>query len=130
MDFHLTGNLPLFERLFAGRMLLSDLVEEEITEAEIHLQGAEIISLTTDEEWQFLGELRRSKPALGSGELGALTVARILKAVLLSNDKQARQAAEEFGIGVNGSIGALEYGAETCALSGPEAVKILEDMIR
>jgi len=130
VDFHLTNNLALLESLFAGRMLLSDFVEQEVAEAGIRLQGAEVISLANPEEWQFFEELQRNRPILGSGELGALTVASFKGAILLSNDKQARQAAEEAGIPVHGSMGVLEFGVDADAVSGREAVTILEDMIR
>jgi len=130
VDFHLTGSLAFFEGVFAGRMLMSDFVEEELGKSQIRMHGAEIAPLTKDEEWAFFAELRKRKPGLGSGELGAITVAKFHNASLLTNDRQARQAADDLEISVSGAIGILEYGVETGKLSGPAAVKILEDMIR
>ncbi|MDA2912544.1 hypothetical protein MYX77_01040 [Acidobacteriia bacterium AH_259_A11_L15] len=129
-DFHLTGSLELLLDLFAGRMLISDFVEKELAEADIQLPQAEIAPLTSAEEWQFLGDIRGNKPGLGSGELGALTVAQSHAATLLTNDRQARQTAEELQIAVSGAIGVLEYAVEIERISGGEAVRILEDMIR
>jgi predicted nucleic acid-binding protein len=130
VDFHLTGNLPFFEDAFAGRMLMSDFVEDELGESQIRVLGAEIVPLTKDEEWTFFAELRRRKRGLGAGELGAITVAKFNSASLLTNDRQARQTADEVGVSVSGAIGVLEYGVEVGKLSGPAAVKILEEMIR
>jgi len=129
VDFHLTGNLSFFEDAFAGRMLISDFVEEELGESDIRVLGAEIVPLTKDEEWNFLAELRNRKRGLGLGELGAITVAKFHDASLLTNDQQARQTADDVGVSVSGAIGVLEYGVAVGKLSGQAAVKILEDMI-
>lgn len=59
-----------------------------------------------------------------------MTVARIRKATLLSNDQQARQTAQELGIAVSDTVAVLEHGVETGRLGGAEAVHILEEMIR
>jgi predicted nucleic acid-binding protein len=99
VDFHLTGNLPFFENAFAGRMLMSDFVEDELGESQIRVLGAEIIPLTKDEEWNFFAQLRKRKRGLGAGELGGITVAKFDNASLLTNDRQARQTADEVGIG-------------------------------
>jgi len=130
IDFHLTSSLPLFEELFAGRMLMSDLVEEELTTSDMKVLGAEVVMLTQDAEWEFFGEVKRKKPGLGYGELGAITVARFRRACLLTNDRQARQTADEMGIPVSGAIGILEYAAEANKLSAQDAVKLLEEMVR
>ena len=130
VDFHLTGNLSLLETLFHGRMLISDLVGKELSDASIRITSAETIVLSADEEWKFFKELREGKPGLGSGELGAITVAHFRRATLLTNDRQARLAGEQMGLGVAGAIGVLERGVEMGNLSGKDAVKILEDMIR
>lgn len=130
VDFHLTGSLSFFEDAFTGRMLMSDFVEAELGESKIHVAGAEIVSLTKDEEWEFFAELRKRRRGLGAGELGAITVARFHNASLLTNDRQARQTADDIGLSVSGAIGVLEYGVEAGKLTGTAAVKILEDMIR
>ena len=93
VDFYLTGNLPFFEGVFAGRMLMSDFVEEELGESQIRVLGSEIVTLTKDEEWAFFAELRKRRRGLGLGELGAITVAKFQNASLLTNDIQARQSA-------------------------------------
>ena len=74
--------------------------------------------------------MRRRKPRLGLGELSALTVAHFKNAILVTNDRQARQAAEEFNLPVHGGLGVLEHAAEAARLSGQEAVTILEGMIQ
>ena len=48
----------------------------------------------------------------------------------MSNDKQARSAAEEEGIPISGAIGVLEYAVEMESIQPNTAVAILEDMIR
>ena len=65
VDFYLTGNLPFFEGVFAGRRLMSDFVEEELGESQIRVLGSEIVTLTKDEEWAFFAELRKRRPGLG-----------------------------------------------------------------
>lgn len=130
VDFHLAGRLALFEELFSGRLLISDFVEQELMEADIRLTAAQTVALSSTAEWDFFGNVRRRKPGLGLGELGALTVAHFENAILLTNDRQARQAAEEFNLPVHGGLGVLEYAAEIARLSGQEAVTILEQMIQ
>ena len=71
-----------------------------------------------------------SRDSSGPAELGAITVAKFQNASLLTNDRQARQSADDFGIPVSGAIGVLEYGVETGELLGTDAVRILEEMVR
>ena len=129
VDFYLVGSLALLEELFSGRLVMSDFVRQELIDANLQLKGVETIALSSDAEWDFLGKLRRDKPGLGLGELGALTVARFHDAILVTNDKQARQAAVDFDISVHGGLGVLEYAVEVGRLSGVEAVEVLEEMI-
>jgi predicted nucleic acid-binding protein len=130
VDFHLTGNLALLEGLFGGRMLVSNFVSKELADADIQVHSAEEVVLSADDEWDFFHDLRRRKQALGPGELGAITVAKFHHATLLSNDKQARSAAEEEGVPVSGAIGVLECAVETEGIRPTMAVAILEAMIR
>jgi predicted nucleic acid-binding protein len=130
VDFHLTGNLTLLEGLFAGRMLVSNFVTNELANANIEVHSAEEVVLSADDEWDFFHDLRKRKQALGPGELGALTVAKFRHATLLSNDKQARSAADEEGIPMSGAIGVLECAVEVESIQPTAAVAILEDMIR
>jgi len=130
VDFYLTGNLLLLEGLFAGRMLVSDFVTNELADAKIQLNSADLVVLSADDEWDFFHDLRKRKQALGPGELGAITVAKFRHTTLLSNDKQARSAAEEEGIPISGAIGVLECAVETESIQPTAAVAILEDMIR
>ena len=130
VDFYLTGNLLLLEGLFAGRMLVSDFVTNELADAKIQVNSAELVVLSADDEWDFFHDLRKRKQALGPGELGAITVAKFRHATLLSNDKQARSAAEEEGIPISGAIGVLECAVEMESIQPNAAVAILEDMIR
>jgi len=109
---------------------MSDFVEQELLEADIQLTTAQTVAISSTEEWDFFGDLRRGKPGLGLGELGALTVARFQNAIFLTNDRQARQAAEEFNVPVHGGLGVLEYATEAGRLSGKDAVAVLEEMIR
>ena len=73
--------------------------------------------------------MRKTKPGLGVGELGALTVAQFRQATLLTNDKLACQMAENLGIPYSGGIGVLEFAVQTGRLSGKEAIQILDGMI-
>jgi predicted nucleic acid-binding protein len=130
LDLYLTGRLGLLVDLFAGRMLVSDFVLSELTQAAIELPGAQAISLGTDEEWQFFEQVRRRHPGMGVGEVGAITVARFRQATLITNDMQARQTAEDLELPVSGSIGVLECGVELAVISGQEAVNLLQAMIR
>lgn len=130
VDFYLIGNLLLLERLFAGRMLVSNFVMNELSDSNIQVNSAEVVVLSADDEWDFLNDLRKRKQALGPGELGAITVAKFRHATLLSNDRQARLAAEEEGIPISGAIGVLECAVEMESIQPKDAVTILEDMIR
>jgi predicted nucleic acid-binding protein len=130
VDFHLSGNLTLLEGLFGGRMLVSNFVTKELADADIRVHSAEEVVLSADDEWDFFHDLRKRKQALGPGELGALTVAKFRHATLLSNDKQARSAAEEEGVPVSGAIGVLECAVEIESIQPTAAVAILEAMIR
>ena len=109
-------------------MLLSDFVEAELLEAAIHFEGVEVVKLETDQEWNFYARVRKTKPGLGVGELGALTVAQFRQATLLTNDKLACQMAENLGIPYSGGIGVLEFAVQTGRLSGKEAIQILDDI--
>ena len=103
VDFYLASEIALLEELFRGRLLMSDFVELELLEADIRLAAAQTAAFSLTEEWNFFADLRRRKPGLGLGELGALTVARFHNAILVTNDRQARSAAEEFEIPVPGA---------------------------
>ena len=119
VDFHLAGRLALFGELFSGRLLISDLVVRELTEANIQLSGAQTVTLSTSAEWDFLGNVRRRRPGLGIGEVSAITVACFRGATLLTNDRQARESAEEFKLPVCGVLDVLEYATATARLSAP-----------
>ena len=129
VDFSLTNNVDLFRELFGGRILLSDFVESELAAADMELPGVDVVRIERDDEWTFFLGLRKTKPGLGSGELGALTVARFRSAILLTNDKPARQAAEALGIVYSGGLGVLEFAFEIGRISGEDAVHILDQMV-
>lgn len=129
LDFSATDRLDLLLDVFAGRMLLSDFVEAELAPTGIKLSDLELVRLDSDEQWSFFNDLRKAKPGLGAGELGALTIARFWNAILLTNDKPARQMAETVAVAYSGGIGVLECCCETRKLSGQEAVALLDNMI-
>jgi hypothetical protein len=84
VDFHLSNSIAVLTELFVGRVLLSDFVDQELAAASISLPGAEIVAISSEEDWNFLDEIRRKRPGLGLGELGAITVARSRGATLLA----------------------------------------------
>lgn len=129
VDFHIAGALTLLEDLFSGRLLISDFVKKELVDATLQLNGSEIITLSTDEEWEFFRKLKQAKPGLGLGELGALCVARFQGAILITNDRQARLAAEESSVLVHGGLGVLEYALEVGRLPGVKVLEVLGEMI-
>ena len=65
VDFYLAGKLALLEELFAGRLLMSDFVNQELIEANLQLTGVRTIALSSTEEWDFFRNLRHRKPGLG-----------------------------------------------------------------
>lgn len=130
VDFYMTGSTAVLQNLFDGRMLMSDFVEEELRKASIHFHGATVVGLATDEEWGFFARLHTTDPGLGTGELGALTVAWSRQATLLTNDKKARQMADTEGVPVGGAIAVLEFGVEIGELLAADAVGLLEAMVR
>jgi predicted nucleic acid-binding protein len=129
VDFVKTARISLLDSLFAGRALLSDFVAQELADAQIEWKQAQVVPLTTEPELQLFDDIRRNNRALGSGEVGAITIAKLRKAGLITNDRQARRAAAELNIPVSGSLGILNYGVEVHQISGEEAVGILTEMI-
>lgn len=129
VDFVKTATLPILDSLFRGRALVSDFVANELAAAEIHWPGAQVVSLNTEAELQLFEDIRRNNPPLGAGEVGAIAICRLRGARLISNDRQARRAAEELGISVSGSLAVLRHAVESDLISGEEAVRILAEMI-
>ncbi len=129
VDFVKTGSVPLLERLFEGRALVSDFVVNELAAASLEWKMAEVVKLANESELQLFEDIRKNNPALGAGEIGAITVARLRSAGLISNDRQARRAAGELGIPVSGSLAILRYAVEITVISGEEAVQRLSEMI-
>jgi predicted nucleic acid-binding protein len=129
VDFVKTATLPLLDRLFERRALVSDFVVNELAAASIEWKSANVVTLTSEEELQLFEDIRKNNPPLGAGEVGAITVARLRNAGLISNDRQARRAAGELGISVSGSLAILRYAVESAVISGEEAVRILSEMI-
>jgi predicted nucleic acid-binding protein len=129
VDFAKTTNLPLLDQLFDGRALVSDFVVDELAAASIEWKLAKVVTLANESELQLFEYIRKNNPPLGSGEVGAIVVARIHKAGLISNDRQARRAASELGIPVSGSLAILRYAADRSVVSGEDAVRILSEMI-
>jgi predicted nucleic acid-binding protein len=129
VDFSRTTNLALLDQLFIGRALMSDFVVNELAAAHIEWKQAETIRLIPESELQLFADVRTNNPPLGVGEVGAITVARLYNAGLITNDRQARRAASELGIPVFGSLAILSYAAQAGTISGEEAVGILSEMI-
>lgn len=129
VDFVKTVTLPLLNRLFENRALVSDFVVNELGAAQIEWKQARVIVLETEAELQMFQDVRRNNPPLGSGEVGAISVAKVRQAGLITNDKQARRAAGELGIPVSGSLAILRYAVEKDLLTGEEAVRVLSEMI-
>ena len=129
VDFVKTATVPLLDTLFAGRALLSDFVVRELADAEIEWKQPQVVPLTTESELQMFEDIRRNNPPLGAGEVGAIAVARLRGAGLITNDRQARRAAAELNIPVSGSLGILTYGVRKGELSGENAMHILTEMI-
>jgi predicted nucleic acid-binding protein len=129
VDFVKTATLPLLDRLFQGRALISDFVVNELAAARIDWKHAEVVVLRDESELQLFENIRRNNPPLGAGEVGAITVARLRGAGLITNDRQARHAAGELRIPVSGSLAILRYAVEIAIISGEEAVRILTEMI-
>jgi predicted nucleic acid-binding protein len=129
VDFVKTANLPLLDRLFERRALMSDFVVNELAAASIEWKGAQVVVLAEESGLQLFEDIRRNNPPLGAGEVGAITVARLRGAGLITNDRQARRAAGELGIPVSGSLAILRYAVDSTIISGEEAVLILSEMI-
>ncbi len=129
VDFVKTATLPLLDRLFQGRALISDFVVNELAAASIDWKHAEVVVLRDESELQLFENIRRNNPPLGAGEVGAITVARLRGTGLITNDRQARHAAGELRIPVSGSLAILQYAVEIASISGEEAVRILTEMI-
>jgi predicted nucleic acid-binding protein len=129
VDFVKTASLPLLDRLFDRRALISDFVVNELAAASIEWKQGEAVVLRDESELQLFENIRRNNPPLGAGEVGAITVAKLRGAGLITNDRQARRAAGELGIPVSGSLAVLRYAVEITIISGEEAVRILSEMI-
>lgn len=129
VDFYLVGRIALLQELFSGRLLLSDFVRRELIEASLQFAEVQTVTISTDEEWELFRKLRADRPGLGLGELGAICVAGFHEAILVTNDRQARLAAEEANVPVHGSLGVLECAVEVGLISGTEAVEVLGEMM-
>jgi predicted nucleic acid-binding protein len=129
VDFAKTARLPLLDRLFESRALVSDFVVNELAAASIEWKRAQVVVLKAESELQLFEDIRRNNPPLGAGEVGAITVASLRRAGLITNDRQARRAASELGIPVSGSLAILRYAVEVGTLTGEEAVRLLSEMI-
>jgi predicted nucleic acid-binding protein len=129
VDFVKTATLPLLDRLFQGRALISDFVVNELAAASIEWKQAQVVVLGDESDLQLFEDIRRKNPPLGAGEVGAITVARLRGAGLITNDRQARRAAGELNIPVSGSLAILRYAVEITIISGEEAFRILSEMI-
>jgi integrase len=66
---------------------------------------------------------------LGAGELGAIAVAHFRRAMVVSNDAQARNAAIDHGIEVSGSLGVLQSAVTAGTITAARAVQIMENMV-
>jgi len=130
LDFYLTGNTGVLESALRKGMLVSDFVEAELTKSDVALPGGcEVVPLKTEEQLNFFDQLRRTYARLGAGELGAIAVAHFRRAILVSNDGQARNAAADLGIGVSGSLGVLRFAVSIGAIDAGRAIQIMEEMI-
>ena len=129
-DFFLVGKLDLLCELFQGRLLASDFVLNELEEASIKLPCADAVTLSAEEELALFDAIRKNNPPLGAGEVGALTIAKLRKCGVITNDSRARRAAEELRIPASGTLGVLEYAVDADRISAEEAVSILEQMIQ
>jgi len=108
---------------------MSDFVVNELAAASIEWKGAQVVVLAEESELQLFEDIRRNNRPLGTGEVGAITVARLRGAGLITNDRQARRAGGELGIPVSGSLAILRYAVDSTIISGEDAVLILSEMI-
>ena len=129
VDFVKTATLPLLDRLFEGRALISDFVVNELAAASIEWKQAQVVVLGDESDLQLFEDIRRKNPPLGAGEVGAITVARLQGAGVITNDRQARRVAGELNIPVSGSLGILRHAVEITIISGEEAFRIVSAMI-
>lgn len=131
LDFHLTGNYAFLESVAAGRMLVSDFVEDELSRSDQTPLpgGSEVVALTTEPELDFFHDLERAYGNLGVGELGAITVAKFRSAFFVSNDGNARAAAKDLGLRLTGGLGLLQLGVSIGHIQGSDAIRIMEEMV-
>jgi len=130
LDFHLTGNLAVLERAIPRGILVSDFVQAELTKSDATIPpGSEVVHLKTEEQLNFFDQLRRTYSRLGAGELGAIAVAHFRRAMVVSNDGQARNAASDHGIEVSGSLGVLQSAVAADAITPARAVQLMEEMV-
>lgn len=127
-DFAVIGQTDLLGRLFAQRLLISDFVAAELARARIFIDCAHTVSLA-GEEVGFFQSLRDQHRNLGLGELGAICVARLRNAIVLTNDKEARRLAIQLQVKVSGTLGVLKHAVATQSLSAAEAIQILSAML-
>lgn len=128
IDFAKTANLALLDQLFNGRILLSDFVAEELARAGIEWKQARTVVLS-ESELQLFEDIRRNNPPLGIGEIGAITIARLRDADLITNDRQARSTASQLGIHSSGSLAVLVCAVELGAMTAENATQILSEMV-
>lgn len=129
VDFSMTGRLSLLDGLLGARALLSDFVVSQLEDSRITWPQAQVVGLREEAELELFHTIRRNNPSLGIGEVGALTVAHLRRAGLISNDRQTRRAATELAIPVAGSLAVLRQAVETAEMTPEEAAATIEEMI-
>ncbi len=129
VDFSTTGRLPLLDRLLGDRALLSDFVVSQLEDLKIAWPQALVVALREEADLELFHSIRRKNPSLGIGEVGAITVAHLHRAGLISNDRETRRVAMELAIPVAGSLAVLRHGVERSEITPEKAASTVEEMI-
>lgn len=106
----------------AGELLVPDAVLEEVDRGSVDLTGLTF----TREPVEY--ERESTYPHLDDGETAALVLCKRRDALLLTDDLEARNAAEDEGFEVHGSIGVVLFAYSRDELSEATAKRTLRDL--
>jgi len=115
--------LPVYEEVLRGReagYTFLEAVEEFLEE-----EGVTLAALSGEERGLFRDLQGRVDP----GEAAGIAIARNQGLLFLSDDRVARQVAEEHGVEISGTLGLLKLAVDEGNLTREEAQEILESLI-
>ncbi len=138
-NFALAHRLDLLVKRYGKRLCVTPEVLDEITEGIVcgYAPLADVEAACLSGDITASGPLQKSErstyrkwlPSLAPGEASCLAAAKGKKAVVVTDDRHARECCTEEGVPFTGTIGILKACCLDRTLSPPDADAILQSMI-